>query len=125
MRWLRLRRGALGEEAAARWARRQGWKVLERNVRSKLGEIDLIARDGATLVFVEVKARQAGSLAPPEAAVTRAKQRRLARLAQAYLQRRRLHKLPCRFDVIAVELAADASVVALHHLPGAFELSSL
>ena len=118
----RRERGIRGEDAAAAWMRKQGWRLLQRNIRSKLGEIDLIARDGQTLVFAEVKARQSGSLAPPQAAVTTAKQRRIGRLAQAYLQRNKLRDVACRFDVMAVELDARGEVLGIEHLPNAFDL---
>ncbi len=112
--------GRLGEEAAARYLARRGLVVLERNLRSRLGEIDLVARDGATLVFVEVKARQASAPEPPQAAVGARKRARLARLAAGYVAARRAGERPCRFDVVAVTLGADGQVAALRHFPAAF-----
>ena len=81
---------------------RHGLVLVESNFRCKLGEIDLIMRDGATLVFVEVRQRAAGSQVTAAASITPAKIRRLVRAAQVYLQR--LQRLPpCRFDVVAFD----------------------
>jgi putative endonuclease len=115
--------GQRGEELAARFLERQGFAILARNLRSRLGEIDLIARDGRTLVFVEVKTRRGQGGDPPQAAVDRRKQGRLARLAVEYLARARGGPQACRFDVVAVTLAVDdpaGGVPRLEHFPGAF-----
>lgn len=116
--------GRRGEEEAARFLAERGFAVLERNVRSRLGEIDLVAREGRTLVFVEVKARREGRGDPPEAAVTADKRRRLARLALQYLRRTRRGEVPCRFDVVAVTLDAGGRLTGLRHLPGAFQVEA-
>lgn len=94
--------GQLGEEVAACFLAGRGFEILARNLRSRLGEIDLIARDGPTLVFVEVKTRRGDSGDPPQAAVDARKQSRLARLAVDYLARESPRELSCRFDVVAV-----------------------
>lgn len=96
--WTRLL-GSRGEREAARYLKRQGLRVLARNVRAGGGELDLIAREGQTLVFVEVKTRRKGD---PAEAVTPAKQAILTRAALAFLRRRRLLEVPCRFDVVAI-----------------------
>ncbi len=114
--------GRRGEEEAARDLARRGLAILDRNVRSRLGEIDLVARDGRTLVFVEVKSRREGAGDPPEAAVTPEKRRRLARLALGYLKMKRLGDSPCRFDVVAVTLDDGDRVSRIRHIPGAFTL---
>jgi putative endonuclease len=95
-------RGREGEEAAVRWLERQGYVVVDRNVRNRGGEIDVIARDGDTLCFVEIKARGRTDYGPATAAVTPAKQRRLARAAALHLA---LHGFsgPCRFDVLGLD----------------------
>ena len=114
--------GQQGEEAAARFLRQRGFVILERNVRSRLGEIDLVARDGAVLVFVEIKARRAGAAVPPQVSVTARKQTRLGRLALGYLQAKGLGESRCRFDVVAVEVGAGDQAPAIRHIPGAFTL---
>jgi len=118
--------GQRGEEVAARFLRRRGVTILERNFRSRLGEIDLIGRDGATVVFIEVKARQAGGGDPPQAAVDARKRTRLARLALGYLARQGWAEAPCRFDVVAVIFDprdAAGSAPRVEHFPGAFLVS--
>ncbi len=114
--------GRQAEEEAARFLRNQGFVILERNVRSRLGEIDLVAREGGTLVFVEVKARRQGPGDPPQAAVTPRKQGRLGRLALGYLKARGLSEVRCRFDVVAVTLGEADRVAGIRHIPGAFTL---
>src|SRR3972149_3046541 len=78
--------GKRGEEEAARFLQKRGFAILDRNVRSRLGEIDLVARDGKALVFVEVKTLRERDGDPPQAAVGQSKQRRLGRLAPPHLQ---------------------------------------
>jgi len=79
---------------------RLGYRIIERNCRSRWGELDLVAYDGDTLVFVEVKARRSLEFGEPAYAVDRRKQSRLIRLAERYLSRRRLGEPTCRFDVV-------------------------
>jgi putative endonuclease len=118
------RRRALGqaaEAAAAAALTRAGLRVLERNVRFARGELDLVCRDGDTIVFVEVKCRQARWGDAPAAAVSWQKRRRLVHLAQLYLKRHRLAGARCRFDVVAVTAAEGDARLAVRHLPGAFD----
>src|SRR2546422_11304508 len=91
--------GEEGERAAARFLEARGYRILERNYRTRRGEIDLIAEDGRMLVFVEVKVRLDDRFGGPAAAITRAKQARIARLAQQYLVWRRVGDRACRVDV--------------------------
>ncbi len=95
-------RGRVGEEAAARWLERQGYRIVERNHRNVAGEIDLVAEDGDTLCFLEVKARTDTRYGPALAAVGPRKRRRIARAAALYLAMRGVEP-PCRFDVLAIE----------------------
>ncbi|MBI3013814.1 MAG: YraN family protein [Candidatus Tectomicrobia bacterium] len=81
---------------------RRGYRIVERNYRCRWGEIDIIARDGETLVFVEVKAKRSGDFLPPTFAVTSRKQRTLVKVATDYLIRKKLFQTPCRFDVVSV-----------------------
>ena len=105
-----------------RFLERRGLVILARNLRSRLGEIDLLARDGSTLVFVEVKARRGPSGDPPEAAVDARKRARLGRLALGYLAARRLAEQSCRFDVVGVWLDEAGAVTGVRHLRHAFDL---
>jgi putative transposase len=97
--------GDAGEDLAAAALKQQGYKVLERNYACPLGEIDLIARQGKYLVFVEVKTRKSARFGSPQEAVHAAKQARLRRLADYYLKQKRLHAAMVRFDVVAITLA--------------------
>lgn len=112
-RWLGIR----GERAAARFLRRQGMRVLVRGYRTPLGEIDLIARDGDTLVFVEVKTRRQGA---PAEAVTPEKQRRLTLAALHFLKRHDLLEQRSRFDVVAIVWPDDDRPPQIEHLRDAF-----
>lgn len=95
--------GARGEAAACGHLERLGWTILARRHRTRFGEIDIVADDGASIVFVEVKCRRGRSCGLPEEALSAVKQQRIVRLAEAWLQGRRLGERPCRFDVIAVD----------------------
>ena len=94
--------GRKGEARAARELRRLGYVLLERRWRCRLGEIDIVARDGDVLVVVEVKARSRRDYGPPIDAVDGRKRRKLETLARAYLQARKLSNISLRFDVVGV-----------------------
>lgn len=119
----RLRTGRVGEEIACRHLHATGIEVLERNARTRSGEIDVIALDGRTLVFIEVKTTRPGNRrgpVRPELAVGPRKQQRLRRLARAWLAQ--ATPPPCariRFDVVGVELRRDGHGV-LRHIRDAF-----
>lgn len=113
--------GRRGESAARRHLEEAGYRILAARFRNRLGEIDLVARDGETIVFVEVKTRRSRSRGRPEEGVTEAKQRRLARVADSFLSSRRLQGRDCRFDVVAVEEAGDGSL-EIRHIPDAFRV---
>ena len=102
----RRAKGNVGEAAAERWLVANGYVIVERNVCLRGGEIDVIAQDGETLCFIEVKARSSDLYGAAIAAVPAGKQRRLARAAAAYLLRHRWAG-PCRFDVLGLDLEAD------------------
>jgi len=99
--------GRRGESLACRALKRQGYHILARRLRSRLGEVDIVAREGAVLVFIEVKTRRSGKFGRPVDAVGPRKRRKLITLARAFLKRRRLGEEPVRFDVVSVELSPD------------------
>lgn len=103
--------GALGEEMAARHLERLGYRLAERNVRLRGGELDIVAWDGATLVFVEVRARRGEAMGAPAESVDWRKRRRLSALAAAYLHTRKLGEVPCRFDVIAIQWSGERHTI--------------
>jgi uncharacterized protein (TIGR00252 family) len=110
--------GDQGEDLAAAALKQQGYKILERNYVTPLGEIDLIARQGKVLVVVEVKTRRGSSFGTPQEAVNPGKQGRLRRLADYYLKAKRLTGTPVRFDVVAVTLEDNVPQVEI--IPNAF-----
>ncbi|HET6365990.1 MAG TPA: YraN family protein [Pseudomonadales bacterium] len=112
-----------GEDEAARFLARCGYAILDRNVRTRSGEIDLVAKEGKTLVFVEVKTRKVIEGDPPQAAVNVRKQNRLGKLAHGYLKSKRMREVPCRFDVVAVIVNDEGGVKAIRHIPNAFSLA--
>ncbi len=95
--------GKSGEDYAARELERRGYAILERRYRTRHGEIDIVAREGDTTVFVEVKARSTAEFGTAAGAVTSQKQRRLMSMAVDYLTRHRLSNSRCRFDVVAID----------------------
>jgi putative endonuclease len=97
--------GKLGENLACAALAQRGYAIIATRYRTKLGEIDIVARDGDTLVFVEVKARAGDEFGGAAAAVTPWKQRKVALMAMDYLARHRLDDQPCRFDVVTIDVA--------------------
>jgi putative endonuclease len=110
-----------GELAAERLLKRQGHKIVARRERGRLGEIDLVTVDQRTVVFVEVKTRRTHDAGHPASAVDEEKQRRLTRLALAYLKRHDLLQHSARFDVVAVTWPDDAKPPTVEHYKNAFD----
>ncbi len=111
--------GRSGEEAAVSYLKKKKFRIVERGFRFHHGEIDIIAYDEDTLVFVEVKTRQSGDFGSPEEAVTLAKQTQLRRLAEAYLTIKNLSSIACRFDILSVMPDPNGGY-KIHHLQNAF-----
>ncbi len=118
--------GREGEDAAVRFLKRSGLSILERNYRNDrgraLGEIDIVARDGEELVFVEVKARTVSSDDDtlPEEAITPEKLRRLSRIAEAYVREKQKEDVPYRFDALAIRFFDDGREPEIRHLRNIF-----
>lgn len=110
----RQRLGKLGEELAVTELRRRGYSITAQRYRTPCGEIDIVADDHGTLVFVEVKARQDAEFGTAAEGVTPWKQRRLARMARDYLTREKVADRPCRFDVVAIMFNAAKPVIELY-----------
>jgi putative endonuclease len=108
--------GAFGEQHAAAHLQRHGYQLVARNWRCALGEIDLVARQGTTLVFVEVRTRRGASFGSPEESLTRAKRTRLVALAQAYLGHLATPPADWRIDLVAIDVDPVGRVCALRHL---------
>lgn len=99
--------GKRGEDIAADYLTQRGYSIITRNYRKRFGEVDIIARHGTTIVFVEVKTRRSAAFGSGFEAVDVRKQRQLTRVAQEYLSRYKLFNENARFDVVAVQLAGD------------------
>ena len=112
--------GDRGEVAAARYLKRSGFRILERSHDSPLGEIDIIAVDSRTVVFVEVKTRTSADSGRPTDAIDANKQRRMTQAALAYLKSHRLLENAARFDVVAVTWPANEKRPQIEHFPNAF-----
>jgi putative endonuclease len=110
--------GSAGEAAAERWLRGAGLEIVARGFRARCGEIDLIVRDGAQVVFVEVKTRTSDAFGRPSDAVTAQKRRRIARVASAFLVKSGWTERACRFDV--VEVLPVGAGWKITHIPDAF-----
>ena len=119
MSLLRRLLGRSGEDRASRHLSSLGYRVLERNYRTRHGEIDIIALDRDTVVFVEVKTRTGAAFGAPELAVDRRKQGRMVKAALGYLKQKQLHQTACRFDVVAIR-GAGAEEIEL--IQNAFEM---
>jgi putative endonuclease len=106
--------GETGENLACRELERRGYAILARRYRLRGGEIDIIARDGETTVFVEVKTRDGIDYGSGGEAVTWRKRQRMARVALDYLARERIVDCPCRFDVVAIDCAGVAPAIEVY-----------
>jgi putative endonuclease len=98
----RIDTGKAGEALAVRHLQREGYRIVERNYRCVFGEMDIIAREGGTFVFVEVKSRRSVQFGDPKYAVDQRKQRKMSAVALCYLKEKRLLDHPARFDVVTV-----------------------
>jgi putative endonuclease len=114
--------GQAGESAAEQYLRRKGYRIVARNLRSPVGELDLVAEDGQVLVFVEVKARRTDTFGGAIHAVHERKQKKLIQLAAQYLARHHIKNRLCRFDVVLLQ-GTDAAASQIEHIQNAFEIS--
>jgi putative endonuclease len=115
--------GIVGENLACAALAERGYEILARRYRTRSGEIDIVARDGGTLVFVEVKGRMSDRCGPPAEAVTWRKQRKIVAMARWYLTEHRLHGQLCRFDVVTVLFRAGKLPI-IEVVPNAFQVGS-
>lgn len=117
--------GAKGEEIAVRYLKRRGYRIIERNYRSRLGEIDIIAEEGDDLVFIEVKTRSDILFGSPFESVTVQKQKQLSKVALEYISKQDCHNRPARFDVVGIEFQKGSNTfqdAAIELLQNAFDL---
>jgi putative endonuclease len=121
MSLMRISTGKRGEELAAAYLAEAGYRIIERNYRCLFGEIDIVAEEGETLVFVEVKSRCSDAYGDPQLAVGRQKQRKISMISVHYLAERHLRHRPARFDVVAVKLLPAGHRIEL--IRNAFEFA--
>ncbi|MCZ6690390.1 MAG: YraN family protein [Planctomycetota bacterium] len=115
------RLGTKGERAAEGMLRQKRFRILERNYTCRFGEVDLVADDSGTIVFVEVKTRMTDRYGPPEISVTPRKQRRYTRAAAFYLKQKKLLNVPIRFDVVSVLMSEDGRILQRDLIRNAFQ----
>jgi putative endonuclease len=111
--------GKTGEDLACDELERRGYVILARRYRKRGGEIDIIARDGETIVFVEVKTRDGRDFGDGAEAVTPLKRKRMTDIAMDYLARRRQTECRCRFDVVSIQVESGRAAIEL--IPNAFD----
>lgn len=114
--------GGIGEDIAVAFLRGLGFSIVERNFRCVCGELDIVAREGRSVVFVEVKCRRNKLYGPPQLAVTPFKQRQISKAALVWLGKKKLHDAAARFDVVAIVLH-DRALPEIEHIRDAFELA--
>jgi putative endonuclease len=113
--------GLTGEALAETYLKQAGYRILERNYRTKLGEIDIIAKDHDTIVFIEVKTRRSENYGSPKWAVTPKKQRKISMVALLYLKSTRQSRARARFDVVSIGPLEENTRIEL--IKNAFELA--
>jgi len=117
--------GASGEGIALGFLKRIGYRILESNFRTPFGEIDIVARLGHVIVFVEVKSRTTSSFGPPYLSVTRAKQAHIIKNALFYLKRRRILNVDWRIDIVSVKLNHERELEKIEVIENAVEDSRI
>jgi len=115
--------GTEGEKLAVKFLKREGYKILQRNYKCKLGEVDIIAERGGTIAFIEVKTRQTEDFGPPQYAVTATKKNQISKVALYYIKEKKLIGRVYRFDVIAITYSPELRKPNIEHIENAFELS--
>ncbi|MDP6549250.1 MAG: YraN family protein [Dehalococcoidia bacterium] len=118
----RTRLGQWGEELAGRFLEERGYRILDTNYRTRYGEVDIVAREGKELVFVEVRTRHSGGFGAPEESLSAAKMRRLVTTCQDYIQRRAVEDTEWRIDLVCVHLDRGREEPRIHHLRHAVQL---
>ena len=116
---LRQHRGEKGEQIAVNFLRRLGYQIAQQNYRCRQGEIDIIAKDGATLVFIEVKTKAQAAFGAPQAMVTPTKQKTITQVAMRYVQQHHFLNTALRFDVIGITFLSNGRT-EVEHFPAAF-----
>ncbi|MEN6321530.1 MAG: YraN family protein [Syntrophaceae bacterium] len=117
----RIRTGKHGEDIAAAYLKKRSYKIIERNYTCLFGEIDIVAKDGDTIVFVEVKSRKSENFGDPQVAVGLEKQKKMSRISLKYLEEKNLYPCDARFDVVAIKILPAGNTIEL--IQNAFDLA--
>jgi putative endonuclease len=120
MGYSNLEIGRKGEELAVRYLKKLGYSIIEKNYRCPMGEVDIIAREGDILVFIEVKTRKDISFGRPKEAIDYRKRWQISKVAQYFLKKKNLQNISARFDVLEVQM--DALGLRFELIKDAFEL---
>lgn len=112
--------GRRGEDEAVSYLKKKGYIIIQRNYRCSLGEIDIIAKEGKTLVFIEVRSRSSDRFGMPQESVNRSKMLKIYKVAQYYLKAVQKEEEPVRFDVLALLFDIENQLMRLEHIKGAF-----
>ena len=123
MTFARISSGRKGERIAASYLKNRGYKIISKNYRTKLGEIDIIGDDNGCISFIEVRSMNGGQLGSPEYTINRKKQDQIAKTALLFIKRRGLEDKDCRFDVLCVE-GVDGPFPKIKLTKNAFDLPS-
>ena len=115
--------GTEGEKLAAKFLKRKGYRIIQRNYKCKLGEIDIIAEHDGTIIFVEVKTRQTQEFGSPQSSVTATKRGQISKVALFYIRAKRLVDQSCRFDVIGITFPPGSRKPEIEHIENAFQLN--
>ena len=115
-----IRRGMEGEERAVHALKKKRYKIIERNFRTPAGEIDIVARDGECLVFVEVRTRGSIDFGTPQETVAAKKRKKLCNAARWYLQKKRIDDTECRFDVVGIVMKDEGDDCRIEVIKDAF-----
>jgi putative endonuclease len=117
---MKLDIGREGEKIALRYLKRLNYKILDKNYRCRFGEIDIIAKDKETFVFIEVKMRRSKNYGPPELAVDKRKREKIGKVALNYITKNNIKDKDMRFDVVAIDMSSEKGDIRL--IKNAFEL---
>jgi putative endonuclease len=117
----RIQTGKKGEDIAVAYLKRKGYQLLDRNYRCLFGEVDIVAKEGDMIVFIEVKSRRSEQFGDPQMAVGIQKQKKLSRIAMKYLEEKSLYPCNARFDVVAVKMFLTGTQIEI--IRNAFDLA--
>ena len=123
MTFARIDSGRRGEGIAISYLKKQGYKIVEKNYRTKLGEIDIIAEDKGVISFIEVRSRNSRGFGSPEETITRKKEAQISKAALAYIKQYKLEAVSCRFDVVTIQ-GVDSPGPEIKLIRNAFDLDN-